>query len=103
MSAQSTSHDPKTDHRSLVIIAVIGLGSLIAIAGANGAFEPTSAAPTKLYSVDGCDLYRFEDNSETGYFARCSNGKASTSVKGKHVTTEMVPKSELAPKTQTEK
>lgn len=84
----SNSHDPKTDHRSLVILVIAALAGLIGLAVWAGAFEPTSEEPTFLYSADGCDVYRFVDESETGHFVRCANGKASTSVKGKHVITE---------------
>lgn len=86
----SNSHDPKTDHRSIIILVSLALAVVIAIAGGT-ALRSKSEEPTKLYSVDGCDLYRFVDKRETGHFVRCDNGKASTSVKGKHIVTEPKP------------
>lgn len=87
----STSHDPKTDSRSLVILLAIAVVACIGLAGYLGAFKPVSTAPKKLYTIDGCDVYRFVDENETGYFARCQNGNASTTVKAKHVLTTPKP------------
>ena len=71
----------------LVLIAV--LTAAVWVAGHFGAFAPVSVKPAKIHTVDGCDVYRFVDESETGYFVRCANNKASTSVKGEHVITEL--------------
>ena len=84
----SNSHDPKTDHRSILILASLALAVVIGVVAVSGGFKAKSEEPTKLYSVDGCDLYRFVDKRETGHFVRCDNGKASTSVNGKHIITE---------------
>ena len=88
MSTQSTSHDPKSDHRSLAILAFFGGGIFIAVLGLSGAFGQGNSAPVKLYTVDGCDLYRFVEDGEKNFFARCANGKvATTDADGKYIVT----------------
>ena len=84
----NNSHDPKTDHRSLagLAIAAAGLLGLVILWPSN----TKSEAPAKLYTVDGCDIYRFTDGGDINYIARCSNGNVATTYDQgrKHAITE---------------
>jgi hypothetical protein len=85
----SNSHDPKTDHRSIIYGCLIfGCIIIAAIVGSVRSFEGANIAPAKLHSIDDCDLYRAKDRGEYVYFARCGNGKVSTSRDDNHVITE---------------
>lgn len=90
-----TSHDPRTDHRSLCIVLGMSVLTVIAVCGAAGMFDNMSKLHTATpYAViDGCTVYRFDDEKGANYFAKCGNGKVSTtSADGKkYITTTSTP------------
>lgn len=66
----STSHDPKTDHRSLYIligIAIIGMVGICAAVAPSG--KPKDFE--KVAEVDGCTVFQFEKSGDTHFFVRC--------------------------------
>ena len=87
----ANSHDPKTDHRSLLYLVLFALFVFVAIAAAGGAFTPkTDWAEAKPYAeVDGCTVYRFDDEDGINYFATCGEDKVTTTYsKGsRHIMT----------------
>jgi flagellar basal body-associated protein FliL len=81
----------------LVVAVVLGLVSVMqkeqeqskAAAKAVAASKRILPNPVPYTSIDGCTVYRFMDEDGKNYFARCTNGKVSTSdTKGRHVITE---------------
>lgn len=102
----NTSHDPKTDHRSLVILVGLAALSFVSILGAFGVFSDESVKtadevaarynPHMEFEYDGCTVYSFIAEEKflvhkIGYFARCNNGKAATTLPdGTTILTEPV-------------
>lgn len=90
----SNSHDPKTDHRSLytlIVICALGVVGILAAFGVlpgTGEMKSTVAQPFAV--IDGCTVYRFEDEDGTNYFATCGNGKVSTTYANgtRHIITQ---------------
>lgn len=87
----SNSHDPKTDHRSLLVLVGVAVTVLVCITGAF--YFPvkakTAPKPEPYTSIDGCTVYRFNDEDGKNYFARCPNGKVSTTdSNGRSIITE---------------
>lgn len=83
---------------TVTIFLIVAMAVAIGFAGHFGAFAPVSVKPVKIHTVDGCDVYRLVDESETVHFVRCTNGKSSTSVNDKHVITELKSMPPVKPK-----
>lgn len=85
---QNNSHDPKTDHRSLgilVIIVLFGIAGVIALM-IGDTTKPASVDPYKYAEVDGCSVYRFDDEEGPNYFANCPTGNSAvTMARGKFI------------------
>jgi hypothetical protein len=93
MPSPSTSHDPVSDHRSLIIVVLMVALMLFSILGALGLFNPATgkvASPdVKLFAeVDGCKVYSFIDQNQLNYFAWCPNADTATSYGDKNIITK---------------
>ena len=85
-----TSHNPRTDHRGIIVLCGFFVLSVISILGAFGAFSFDSNSAyrynvQKAFEYDGCTVYSFDIDTgfltkETAYLARCNNGKAATTL-----------------------
>lgn len=89
MSIELSPPQPKYRGFLILFLGLFIIGTL----WVGGAFKTESVAPTKVYTIDGCDLYQFTDNGRKGYFAHCPNGRVATTYDdGKsHIVTERTP------------
>lgn len=77
---------------TIIIVALIGFITVATVGGLYVQSTKSTVVNTKpeLYTtIDGCNVYRFEDREGLNYIVRCPNGNASTTdASGKTIITE---------------
>jgi hypothetical protein len=74
------------------------LGLLVVLAGCSKKAESTVTVGnqievSKLFSIDGCTIYRFGDGGRHHYFSNCTGQASSIQSNGKSTYTESIPTS----------